>query len=68
MRIQLEEQIISNLLTAGVLKVDEVSEYRSRVMQLSTQELLTTLVKSHQLREEAWSHSQLIIIRPISLN
>ena len=64
---RVKEQIVSNLMSAGILLSDETDKYYKQLEGLSLNELVKVLVVSHELREEC-THKSMVIISPICLN
>ena len=65
---QVEDQIVSNLLSASILLDDEVARYRTLLEKLTFRELLKVLIVSHELREQCTTLPQQVVIGIISMN
>ena len=51
-RTQIQQQTLSNLISAGVLRQNEAESYNEKLSAMQEYDLLTALVLSHQLRED----------------
>ena len=49
----IQEQIVSNFVTAGIVKQEEAVLYLNKLIEMDMRELLITLVESHEAREKA---------------
>lgn len=65
-REQIEDAIISNLLTASVLEQSEIEGFRETLSNTPFQDLLITLVETHIMAEEA--DKVMVILQRICLN
>jgi len=67
-RNQIQNTIVSNLISAGVIGQDEAEHYYELLSALPLQELLSTLVVSHELRENCPDAINYYPIGEISVN
>ncbi len=65
-RNQIEDAIISNLLTASVLEQAEVEGFRLTLSKAPLYDLLSALIQTHEMAEEA--DKVMVILQRICLN